>query len=146
MKTKNEIVIDILNEISKFKTDHFAEKTFTYDVLSELHVKLDVKFLNKPEKEVTHSSFTAKEILGKAISIQDERAKERGLEMERSMPKIIAIFNAISGMNMTESDGLKFMIALKMGRAESGKFNIDDYVDGASYMSMLGEVEGKKNV
>lgn len=90
--------------------------------------------------------MNAIDILKTGIEILDQRGKERGhLDGERSMPKIISIFNAITGYSLTESDGLKFMIALKLGRAESGKFNIDDYIDGADYIALLGECEAKKN-
>jgi hypothetical protein len=60
---------------------------------------------------------------------------------ERSMAKTVATFNAATGHTLTESDGWKFMVFLKMIRGQQGKFNADDYIDGAAYFGLLGECE-----
>jgi hypothetical protein len=60
------------------------------------------------------------------------------------MEKTVAIFNAWTGSNMTVENGWRFMIALKQAREVQGKFNADDYVDGAAYFALLGEDESGK--
>lgn len=67
------------------------------------------------------------------------RAAERDVQAERSMKRTVAIFNAYAGLNLTETEGWMFMVALKMARAKGGKFQRDDYVDMASYCGLAGE-------
>lgn len=64
---------------------------------------------------------------------------------ERSMASIVGTFNALTGRNLTESEGWEFMIILKMVRGRQGNFNSDDYVDGSAYFSLLGECESTKD-
>jgi len=64
---------------------------------------------------------------------------------ERSMATTVKTFNALTGLNLTEAEGWKFMVCLKMVRGQQGRFNPDDYVDGAAYMALLGECEAKRD-
>ncbi len=84
-------------------------------------------------------------ILSDAIQIQRNRAKLRDSESgERSMENLVKTFNALTGHTLTVSEGWEFMVLLKMVRGRQGGFNRDDYVDGASYFSLLGEEEAKR--
>ena len=79
-------------------------------------------------------------ILQEGVDTLAARAKLRDAAGgERSMARTVAIFNAWTGGNMSEQDGWRFMIALKQAREVQGKFNLDDYVDMASYAALLGE-------
>jgi hypothetical protein len=60
---------------------------------------------------------------------------------ERTAAKIAAVFNALTDHNLTEADAWTFLIVMKMVRAQAGNYHRDDYVDGAAYMSLLGECE-----
>ncbi len=81
-------------------------------------------------------------ILQKGMEAMEQRAKLRDKpDGERSMAKTIQIFNAYTGRDLTESEGWAFMVFLKMVRGKEGNFHEDDYVDGASFIALLGECE-----
>lgn len=87
-----------------------------------------------------------------AASIVEQAAKQmvaRGVlrdspQGERSIATTVAAFNTLTGKNLTEQEGWEFMILLKMVRGRQGKFNEDDYVDGAAYFALLGESEATR--
>ncbi|MFK3999840.1 DUF6378 domain-containing protein [Psychrobacter namhaensis] len=84
----------------------------------------------------------AVQILNEAVSIMAERGKsydKSGGEAERSMPKIVAMFNALTGHELTPEQGWKFMCCLKLARSEQGEYREDNYLDGAAYMALAGE-------
>lgn len=58
---------------------------------------------------------------------------------ERSMAHTVQIFEAWTGIKLSEADGWRFMIALKMARSMTGKPKLDTYVDLAGYSALLGE-------
>jgi hypothetical protein len=58
---------------------------------------------------------------------------------ERSMAHTVQIFEAWTGVKLSEADGWRFMIALKMARSMTGKPKLDSYVDLAGYSALLGE-------
>lgn len=87
-------------------------------------------------------------LLQEAARTIAQRGQERdtsgtGQKQERSMAATVAAFNAIEGTNLTERQGWAFMQALKLVRAAStarnGRYNPDDYVDGAAYAALGGE-------
>jgi hypothetical protein len=88
----------------------------------------------------------APDLLGAAKDALDQRAalRDSSENGERSIKKTVAIFNAWSGLNLTEREGWMFMVALKQARESQGKFHEDDYVDGASYFALLGEACAKE--
>lgn len=84
----------------------------------------------------------AVKILNEAVAIMAERGKsydKSGGEAERSMPKIVAMFNALTGHELTPEQGWKFMCCLKLARSEQGEYREDNYLDGAAYMALAGE-------
>ncbi|EGG93489.1 hypothetical protein IMCC1989_1137 [gamma proteobacterium IMCC1989] len=60
-------------------------------------------------------------------------------EGERSMANTVAMFNALTGHKLTEEQGWKFMVCLKLVRSEQGAFKADNFVDGAAYFGLAGE-------
>ncbi len=58
---------------------------------------------------------------------------------ERSMAQTVALFEAFTGIKLTEVDGWRFILCLKMARSTTGKPKMDTYVDMAGYASLLGE-------
>ena len=81
----------------------------------------------------------APEILAQAAQTLADRGKERDTEEgERSMHRAVEMFGEISGIPITEAQGWKFMIALKLARAERSN-NPDHYIDLAGYAALLGE-------
>ena len=75
-----------------------------------------------------------------------ERGKsydKSGGQAERSMPKIVAMFNALTGHELTPAQGWKFMACLKLARSEQGEHREDNYLDGAAYFALAGEEAGE---
>ena len=59
------------------------------------------------------------------------------------MPKIVAMFNALTGHELTPAQGWKFMACLKLARSEQGEHREDNYLDGAAYFALAGEEAGE---
>ncbi len=90
----------------------------------------------------------AVQILNEAVAIMAERGKsydKSGGEAERSMPKIVAMFNALTGHELTPEQGWKFMCCLELARSEQGEYREDNYLDGAAYMALAGEEASEAN-
>jgi len=81
----------------------------------------------------------AHEFLESGIQAIKDRASFRDVDAERSMGRTVKAFNAIYDTNLTEEQGWMFMVMLKAARSRGGKFNSDDYVDGAAYFGLAGE-------
>ena len=82
----------------------------------------------------------AHEFLEKGVGHMKDRASQRDAEDgERSMKRCVEAFNALEGTNLTETQGWKFMVMLKMARSVSGDFTADDYEDMAAYAGLAGE-------
>lgn len=85
--------------------------------------------------------MSATDILKNAAGHIADRAKERDTDEERSMRRAVDSFNALTGAELSETDGLLFMVILKMARATAGGYNPDDYEDMAAYAALAGECE-----
>ena len=82
----------------------------------------------------------AGDIIYKALeALQDRAACRDKPNGERSMARAVKIFNAMTDADLTETEGWKFMIALKLSRTEQGTFVMDDYIDLAGYAGLAGE-------
>ena len=74
------------------------------------------------------------------------------------MSKTVAAFNAMTGHSLTEEQGWKFMVCLKLVRSEhdargvesptgNRKRQTDNFVDGAAYFGLAGEAaENTSNI
>lgn len=63
---------------------------------------------------------------------------------ERSMARTVAVFNALHGTTLSEAQGWSFMAVLKQVRSfQSGGLHIDSIEDGAAYLALLGEAQGR---
>ena len=72
-------------------------------------------------------------------AIRDRAATRDNESGERSMARTVRIFAAMTGLVLSETDGWKFMLAVKLGRASQGKHNADDYIDLVGYAALAGE-------
>lgn len=83
----------------------------------------------------------APELLGKAAALMHERGKTYDApEGERSMGKTVAAFNAITGRDLTESEGWLLMCVLKSVRAATRKEpHRDSLEDMIAYAALLAE-------
>lgn len=84
--------------------------------------------------------LTAADLLAQAQAEMADRAKTYDKpEGERSMAATVAAFKAVTGVEMTETQGWLFMALLKAVRAQQGAHRRDNYVDGAAYFALAGE-------
>jgi hypothetical protein len=74
-----------------------------------------------------------------AQHIEDRATQRDSEDGERSMGKTVEMFNTLTGHELTETEGWKFMSLLKMVRSVTGPFTIDDYEDGAAYIALAAE-------
>jgi hypothetical protein len=58
---------------------------------------------------------------------------------ERSMEQTVKIFEAFTGIKLTELEGWRFILCLKLARSTTGKPKLDTYVDMAGYAALAGE-------
>ena len=83
----------------------------------------------------------------KILAEAQQILRQRGVEYdgkgynggERSMAQTVAIFKAFTGIELSELDGWRFMLCLKMARSTTGKPKLDTYVDMAGFASLTGE-------
>jgi hypothetical protein len=80
----------------------------------------------------------AEDILQTACDIMRERGARRDQGQERSMERIVTVFNALTDHKLTEVDGWTFMVVLKLCREQTGR-DLDNWIDGAAYMALAAE-------
>lgn len=86
------------------------------------------------------------------LQIAEETIAQRGVmydstgqQQERSMGKVVTMFNALTGHELTIEQGWKFMCLLKLARSEQGEFSLDSFIDLAAYAALAGEEAAKHN-
>lgn len=86
----------------------------------------------------------APELLGRAAAHMHDRASTYDAPMgERSMGKAVAAFNAITGRDMSESEGWLFMTVLKHVRGFTrSDYHADSFEDGIAYAALMAEAKG----
>lgn len=86
--------------------------------------------------------MSAAEFLHKAVAIMEERAKQYDSPAgERSMGRCVAAFNAITGKDLTESEGWLLLQVLKDVRQwqNPGAFHRDSAEDCIAYAALKAE-------
>lgn len=76
-----------------------------------------------------------------AATTMEQRGKENGYDNakeERSAKQIAAVFNALTGRDITEQEAWTFLICLKLVR-QHRKHQEDNIVDLVAYAALLGE-------
>lgn len=76
-----------------------------------------------------------------AATTMEQRGKENGYDgekEERSAKQIAAVFNALTGRDLTEQEAWTFLICLKLVR-QHRKHQEDNIVDLVAYSALLGE-------
>lgn len=88
---------------------------------------------------------TAASILTVALGHMEDRAKTYDAPGgERSMGKTVAVFNAITGLYLTEEQGWLFMEILKQVRSQQGDYRADNYEDMVAYAALRGECAARE--
>ncbi len=76
------------------------------------------------------------------ISRGEERDQADG---ERTIPRCVTAFNAITGHKLSNCDGWLFMEVLKKCRSVQGAYKYDDYRDGVGYAALRAEEARMEN-
>lgn len=84
--------------------------------------------------------LSPRDFLDEAIRTVDQRGNDNGYDkgQERSAAKIAAVFNTLTGKDLSEADVWTLLIVLKLVRNDR-KYKVDNIVDLAGYVSLLGE-------
>lgn len=127
--------------IYELKNDELMEKIKSGASVNFLRKTVNAQFKIKNSGAYgEHPVTTSVDILNQAVKEQGDRAATYDAPSgERSMGKTVAMFNILTGFNVTEEQGWQFMELLKMVRSSQGKAKADNYVDGSSYASLAGE-------
>ena len=84
--------------------------------------------------------ITAPDILRAGLAVLEQRGQQRDQPGgERSMPAVVDAFHALTGIAMTDQQGWLFMALVKIKRSQTGRPDVDHYVDGANYFALAGE-------
>ena len=98
---------------------------------------------SEPRRKVQESAV---DFLTEAKTAMEARAQLRDTPQgERTAGRIAAVFNALTGHSITETDAWTFLLILKLVRSRSGSYHADDYVDLVSYASLLSECEANSD-
>jgi hypothetical protein len=90
--------------------------------------------------EAERPAVSAASILEAGLQhMRDRAATYDKPEGERSMGATVRMFEAATGIVLTEEQGWLLMCCLKMVRAQSGNLRMDSYEDGAAYFALAGE-------
>ena len=86
----------------------------------------------------------AEEYLARAAAVQAERGKQYDKDdkqQERSMQKIVTMFNTLTGKDLNDTEGWLFMVILKMVRSQAkpGTHHVDTWLDLVSYAALAAE-------
>lgn len=91
-----------------------------------------------------HAPMQAHEFLEAGLGhMKDRAATYDAPDGERSMGKTVDMFRALTGIEMSEEQGWKFMCCLKLVRSEQGKFRADNFEDLGAYAGLSGEAASK---
>ena len=83
-----------------------------------------------------HIEFVFDDAKATIISRGEERDQPDG---ERTIPRCVTAFNAITGHSLSNCDGWLFMEILKKCRSVQGRYKYDDYRDGVGYAALRAE-------
>lgn len=132
--------------------------TYKKDIADLNNYGPDVSFVAVDEAEAMEAYADIKAELASPIGVDEilqiaeETIAQRGVmydstgqQQERSMGKVVAMFNALTGHELTNEQGWKFMCLLKLARSEQEEFSLDSFIDLAAYAALAGEEAAKHN-
>lgn len=132
--------------------------TYKKDIADLNNYGLDVSFVAVDEAESMEAYDDIKAEIARPtdadeiLQVANEAIAQRGVmydstgqQQERSMGKVVAMFNALTGHELTNEQGWKFMCLLKLARSEQGEFSLDSFIDLAAYAALAGEEAAKHN-
>ena len=121
-------------------------KSFTCGICGSDHVRMSEAedCFQSHEETAKVPEPKAAELLGRAAAHMHDRASTYDEpESERSMGKIVTAFNAITGRDLTESEGWMFMQQVKLVRLFTrSDYHADSAEDNIAYAALLAEAKG----
>jgi len=82
----------------------------------------------------------AAEIAARAAElVAGERAKQHG-DIAEGFARTARLWSAYLGVTVTDVDAAHMLALLKIGRAQGGALNEDDWVDGAGYLACAAQI------
>lgn len=87
----------------------------------------------------------AEELLEKALAHLNSRGEKYDTGRERTMPAIVARFEAQTGRRLTVAQGYRFMMCLKEARQAEDPGNPDHIEDWLSYAALYAEALSEEN-
>jgi hypothetical protein len=127
-------------DVSKVIGDQYY---FTND--DGMEMMFDLSTIRKGMVEpLTHDYETVPTQASTILETARNHLIERGITYdakggERSMQKVVDMFNIYKGGELSTEDGWMFMVLLKMVRCSQGEFKLDNYEDGSAYFALAGE-------
>lgn len=99
------------------------------------------------KNQIKDPEFAQDFLASAAYEMKDREVTYDAEGGERSIDKTVEMFNALTGHNLTEEQGWKFLVCLKLVRTEQGDFKADNFIDGSAYFALAGEaanIESRK--
>jgi hypothetical protein len=84
----------------------------------------------------------AAETCRKAADLVSGARHDQHGDLRGNHQNISALWSAFIGVEISPMDVALMMTLLKIARTQSGTHNGDDFVDGAAYMGIAGEIAG----
>lgn len=82
-------------------------------------------------------------VLEEAVAVDKQRGEQYGGK-ERNFEAIAEMWSNYLDTEVTPHDVCLMMALLKIQRAKTGKFHLDNYIDGANYIALAAEMEEVK--
>ncbi len=138
MNTIDDIITQAQASITAlFDSGEISLEAKTFMCAQFARLRLEFKSI---EFALEEKPLTAADFLRAGIKHMDARGVTHDAPNgERSMLKTVSAFNIICDQDLSEEEGWMFMGLLKKVRSVQGRFNKDNYEDGASYEGLRGE-------
>jgi hypothetical protein len=78
------------------------------------------------------------EFLKNATNLVSERGEEYG-DLDENFVRIICIFDAMTGVELTCQQAALFLVAVKMARLKTSPDKADTYADAINYLAFAGQ-------
>ena len=98
------------------------------------------------EKKLWEQPWTTSQILNAASQlVTGDRAEQHGPKLENHS-NIARLWSAYLEVEISPVQAAMMMALLKIARIKCGDFNSDDFVDGAAYIAISGELDGRQQI
>lgn len=118
---------------------------FNSNLMASFNIDLEEEeeLAGKPEFKVTTAVHAPDVLEAGAKHMRDRAVTYDKPEGERSMEKVVQMFNLFTGHNLKESEGWRFMLFLKLVRSVQGEFKLDNFEDAVAYEALAAEAAAR---